>query len=67
MNLSSLFSPELIICDLQGHSREEVYMSMLQRLQGEVPEVGTPESIYEEILAHDKLIDMRIDLKDHIF
>ena len=58
MNLASLFTPELILCDLEGQDRRKVYLELLSRLKDEVPEIGNTENIYNEIVDHEKLIDM---------
>ena len=58
MNLASLFSAEMVVCDLKGKDRREVYLELLGRLQQEVPEIGSTENIYNEITEHEKLIDM---------
>ena len=58
MNIADLLQPELIICDLQGNDRASIYHEMLSRLQEHRPQVSSIDSLYEEIIDHEKLIDM---------
>ena len=58
MNLASLFSLVLILCDLEGQDRRKVYLELLSCLKDEVPEIGNTENIYNEIIDHEKLIDI---------
>ncbi len=58
MNLSHLLSPDSIICDVKGNTREEVYLEMLNL----VPRVGDKKVICDEIIKHEELIGMPNEL-----
>jgi len=58
MNFSDLLNKELIICDLQGGDREAVYTEMLTLLKKVKPQIGAVPGILQDIIEHEKLVDM---------
>ncbi|MGL4854671.1 MAG: PTS sugar transporter subunit IIA, partial [Lentisphaeria bacterium] len=58
MNFSHLLNPGLIICDLKGTTREDIYLEMLRQLKKTVTKTDNIEKICDDIISHEELIGM---------